>query len=769
MQYQHPDWNHTARRIAWRSRIETALLLVLGAVGIFLIARSILGAVRPPAGQGSPAPTPTEAGLIRAGSPEPAARAFLDAWRSADYDSMYALLAKASRESIPADAFRAYYDDVRVQATVRSLEYRLLSVDITPTDATVGFEVTLHTILVGDITRQPRLLMKNESGGWKVAWDGAAVLPELENGNRLAMHRETVARGNILDRNGLPLASELEMVDIGVIPGEITDEETVLARLGAALDLPRETIRRMYADAAPEQYVPIGDSSMADLAGSFDALTQLGGVYLHTSLDRYYFGGGVGEHVVGYTSKISKELLAQYQALGYSGGETVGATGIEFSAETDLAGRPGGTLYLTAADGSALQVLAKAEAGAARDVTLTLDRDLQAQIERTVLGTFNGAAVVLNRNTGEVLALASSKRFDSNLFTPGSFNGQYAVADVLNDPAGPLTNRATRGSYPLGSVFKIVTMAAGLESGLFTPNTVYDDSTGIFEGPGGFIGTDWTIEKDMKPHGKITLEQCLVQSCNPCFWNVGLTLYNRDPDLVPNMAKAFGLGSATGIPGLDETAGLVPDETWKLATDGTAWMPGDALNQAIGQGALQVTPLQVADFVAAVGNGGTLYRPQVIRSIAPPGGDPVFGFAPAVRGTLPVSPAHLDAIQRAMRGVVNDPKGTAYARFTGIASVVKIAGKTGTAQSGSADPHSWFVAYTNNLVKDKPDIAVAVIAEYAGEGSTYAARMTRRIIEIYFLGRPILLYPWESEYGVRGTDTPETPADSAPTDTPANP
>jgi penicillin-binding protein 2 len=766
MQYLHPDWDKTARRKAWRNRLEAAIILAVVAAGLYLLVRGLRsGPIAPPA-DASPAPTPTDSNHIQVPSPEPAARAFLDAWQNKNYDAMYALLSGASRTALPAEEFRAFYEEVRVQATVRSLEYRLLSVDVTPTDATVAFEVTLHTILVGDITESARLPLKAESDGWKVAWDGQSVLPQLENGNRLAMHREAPARGNILDRNGLSLAAEMEMVAIGVVPGEITDEETVLARLSTALDLPRELIRRMYADAAPDQYVPIGDAAMADIVGYFEALGQLGGVYLNTSTARYYYGGGVGEHVVGYTSKISSALLADYQALGYNGNETVGATGIERSAETDLAGRAGGTLYVTAADGTPLSILAKADPLPARDVTLTLDRDLQAQIERTVLGPYNGAAVVLNRNTGEVLAMVSSKRFDSNLFTPGSFNGQYALGEILNDSSSPLLNRATKGLYPLGSVFKIITMAAGLQSGLFTPNTVYDDATGIFNGPGGFVGTDWTIEKDMKPHGRITLEQCLVQSCNPCFWNVGLTLYNKDPDLVPNMAKAFGLGSPTGIPGLDENAGLVPDEIWKLATEGTAWMPGDALNQAIGQGMLQVTPLQVADFVAAVGNGGTLYRPQVIRSIAPPGGDPIFSLAPVVRGKLPVSAANLEAIQRAMRGVVNDPKGTARARFYGIADVVKTAGKTGTAQSGSADPHSWFVAYTTNQVKDKPDIAVAVIAEYAGEGSTYAARMARRVIEIYFLGHPIVLYPWEATFGLRGTATPEVTGEPSPTDTP---
>jgi cell division protein FtsI/penicillin-binding protein 2 len=168
-----------------------------------------------------------------------------------------------------------------------------------------------------------------------------------------------------------------------------------------------------------------------------------------------------------------------------------------------------------------------------------------------------------------------------------------------------------------------------------------------------------------------------------------------------------------------------------------------------------VTPLQVADFVAAVGNGGTLYRPQILLSIRPPIGDAVLTFKPEIRGMLPVKPENLKSVQRAMTAVVNNAKGTARHRFYQISDLINIAGKTGTAQSGYAYPHSWFVAYTFSEKPNKPDIAVAVIVEQIGEGSTYAAPMARRIIEIYFQGRPSAFYPWESEYGMRGTATPE--------------
>ncbi|MGB7538233.1 MAG: penicillin-binding transpeptidase domain-containing protein [Anaerolineales bacterium] len=763
MQYQHPEWDKTARSNAWKRRAETAVLAILVIAGVI----AVVGWLRPGfqlfPGSSASTLTPSETEIPHPPSPEGAARAFLDGWQSKDYSKMYSLLSTPARDALSEEEFTAFYKNVGLQTTLRSLDYAITSVEVTPTDATVQFEVTLRTVILGDITEPTRMLLKYQQDAWKVVWDGQTVLPDLENGNKLVLHREAPARGNIYDREGLPLAVEAEVVEVGVIPGEITDEDAVLARLSAALRVPRELIRLKIAESMPDEYLPVGETGAEDIPGGYESLAALGGVYVNTSTRRYYYGGGVGSTVVGYTSKISTELLADYLARGYSGNETVGMSGLEKSAEADLAGGQGGTLMLTGPDDTPLKILAKAEPKPAMDVYTTLDRDLQAQIERTVLGPYNGAVVVLNRNTGEVLAMVSSKRYDNNLFTPGSFNGGYLVQGILNDPDGPLNNRAATGSYPLGSVFKIITMAAGLESGLFTPESVYDDATGIYVGGDGVERTDWTVEKEMKPHGKITFEQCLVQSCNPCFWNVGETLYNKDPMRVSDMAAAFGLGSATGIPGLDEFAGVVP------GPGGTAWNVSHALDQAVGQGSLLVTPLQVADFTAAVGNGGTLYRPQILLSIRPPEGDPVLSFSPAVRGLLPLQPANLEVIQRAMRGVIYDPKGTARARFAGISGSVKIAGKTGTAQSGIEDPHSWFVAYTDNQGTSKPDIAVAVIAEYAGEGSTYAARMVRRVFEIYFFGRPSTLYPWESEYGIRATDTPEASEEPTPAPPPGNP
>jgi penicillin-binding protein 2 len=471
---------------------------------------------------------------------------------------------------------------------------------------------------------------------------------------------------------------------------------------------------------------------------------------------RYYHNSGTASQTLGYTLSISPENIDTYKREGYCGNERVGWAGVEKEEETLLAGEHGGALYIVSPQGQIVSNLAQKEEKLSSDVYLTLDKNLQNYAEQALAG-FTGAVVVIERDTGRVLAVASSPGFDPNLFDPLNRNNGDLLPNLLNDPERPIYNRATQGQYPLGSVFKVITFSAGLESGLYVPETTYDCQYDFTELADRVLH-DWTWDhcqsrtqrglfcntSDSQPSGLLTLSEGLMRSCNPWFYHIGLDLYrnNRGGDIA-FMARAFGLGSPTGIVGVEEEPGQILDAAGEI----------EATNQAIGQGDVLVTPLQVARFMAAIGNGGTLYRPQLIEKIVDPDGTVSQSFAPEIVGTLPIQPDRLKALQDAMVSVIRNQRGTAFFRIGEM--IIPAAGKTGTAESGiPGSPHAWFAGYTYNNFNGKPDIAVAVIVENIGEGSDFAAPIFRRVLESYYFGSPQVLYWFESGFGITRTPTP---------------
>lgn len=724
-------------------------------------------------GGGIPIPGfPTETSLPQpivtvssAPSADDAMAAYLEALKADDYNAMYSMLSKVSQDAITLEDFARKNRDTLNTMSAGSFDYEILSSLVNPYSSEVSYRINYHTALVGDITREMVARFTLENGEWKLNWDPALILPELAGGNILSMEYSIPSRGNIYDRDGDVLAAQSDAYAFSILPGNVTDDsrETLLSEVwnlcGNSPDLLRDEIFN-----TPAQYpIPLCVAS-ADESERIRSINPSGLQWTPFN-SRYYFEQGVGSNVVGYTTYISEENLDEYRRMGYQGSERIGADGIESWAEDYLAGQHGGTLYVTdPATGQIVTKVGESEPKPADSVYLTIDRDLQKNAQEAIKG-FTGAVVVLERNTGRVLAMASSPGFDANMFSTENPNGgaQYAALSQNS----PLLNRAAQGQYPLGSVFKIITMAAGMESGLYEANSTLDcryEWTRLSDQ----VRHDWTWQHcqdrlargqecntpDSIPSGQLTLPEGLMRSCNPFFWDIGYTLYqnNRSTDIA-NMARAFGLGQKTGIEQIPEQAGQILDPT----------DPIEVVNQAIGQGTVQVTPLQVARFIAAIGNGGTLFRPQLVEKIEPvEGGDPVVVFKPEAQATLPVQPFRMDVIKEAMVNVIRDSRGTANFRLRGLS--IPAAGKTGTAESGSGDPHAWFAGYTMaEEATGVPDIAVAVILENQGEGSDWAAPVFQRVLESYYYGSPRSVLWYESTFGV--TETP-TPFGGIPTETP---
>jgi len=696
-------------------------------------------------------------------STDAAMAAYLDAFKADNYNAMYGLISKVSQDAITLEDFARRNRDALNEMSAGSFDYEVLSSLVNPYAAEVAYRVTYHTALVEDIQREMVARLTLENGQWKLQWEGALILPELAGDNVLRMDYSVPTRGEIYDRDGDVLAAQSDAYAFHIIPGNVT-EESLGILLSEASNLCGNS-PELLAEAiinTPALYpIPLCEASEQESERIRSVLPS--GLEWETYNSRYYFEQGAGSNIVGYTQFISEEDLENYRRLGYRGDERVGATGIERWAEDYLAGQHGGILYVVnPSTGAIVTKVGESQPKPADSVYLTIDQNLQFYAEKAIEG-FRGAVVVLERDTGRVLAMASSPSFDSNIFSSNNPNGQARSAELIQ---GSLINRAAQGQYPLGSVFKVITMAAGMESGLYVPETTWDCQYDYTKLPDQ-VRHDWTWDHcqkrlqaglecdtpDSVPSGVLKLPEGLMRSCNPFFWDIGYTLFqNNRKDDIAKMARGFGLGQPTGIEQVEEESGQIVDPPTVI----------DVVNQAIGQGEVQVTPLQVATFMAALGNGGTLYRPQLVEKIQNIEGEPTAIFKPEARGTLPVTPERLQVIQDAMIAVVSDSRGTANFRLRGLQ--IPVAGKTGTAESGSGEPHAWFAGYT--LAGEStglPDIAIAVVLENAGEGSDYAAPVFKRVVETYYLGRPQTLYWFESNFGV--TETP-TPFGGIPTETP---
>jgi penicillin-binding protein 2 len=470
----------------------------------------------------------------------------------------------------------------------------------------------------------------------------------------------------------------------------------------------------------PVTKLPYGTS--AESLDKFYALSDLG-VVVREEAQRIYPNGDSAAHVLGYMAELTAEQLEELQTRGYRAGDTLGAFGLEAQFNEVLGGERGGSLTTITPEGTISRTIVEKPAQAGNDVILTLDIDIQKAAESS-LGERVGSIVVMDPRDNSVLALASYPRFNPQSLTDGLSNEEFN--QLANDGRLPFLHRPLLATYPPGSTFKPITLAAGMEKGGVSSSETFH-CVPVWTGLGeDFPKNNWqSVDR-----GYLTPAQGLMASCNPVFYEIALRLDNIDPAILPEFAHGFGFGALTGINALDEAPGVVPDEEWKEENRGEPWYSGDSVNMGIGQGFVLVTPLQLVNAYSAIAGEGVLRKPLLVKSIAEAGGAAAQEFTAEEIGPLPVSATTLAEIRSGLTLVTQNPGGTSYSIFA--SSPLDVAGKSGTAEDiAFGANHVFFVAYANRSAPS----AVTLVALEEGElSSTEAGPKARQVLEAALLG-----------------------------------
>ncbi|MDL1900117.1 hypothetical protein FBR02_05040 [Anaerolineae bacterium CFX9] len=713
---------------------------------LFLVCLALLAVACAPARSASQQPIPTLMSLpsrYPLESAERIAREFLQNWDDGNYEWMYDLITYASQETTPRDNFINLYADARQTMGLTDLLVEPTGIYRQQDEiAILTYNVTFQTTMgaFGDDARTLQMVVDERVQDWRVAWTPADLFPELSRGGRLQLQRSAPNRANIYDRDGDVLADQNgRVVSVNVVRQSAANYPDCLNTLSAALSQPVSDIQTRWEARPASELVEIGTIEAQAYVETHLALEQFCGATFNARPARRYPDGTVMPHIVGYVGFPDEAEIEGLRSAGFGADSIIGRSGVERTWDATLRGTPSTRLVIVNPSGVVLRELASSPAVPGQSLWLTIDSDFQRAVQQIVADAFTQAkdgwgavspgasVVVMDVNTGAILAMVSYPTFDNNVFTAfppmGRADALLQIQEYARDPRNPEVNRPTQGIYTLGSVMKTISAAAAADSGVYALDQRYM-CTGIWNRD--ITRYDWN-----SGHGMLTLAGSLTQSCNPYYYEVGYNLYMADPDLLPDYAERLGFGVPTGLLDLPELPGFIPTPQWFRASFGYEMPFSEEVNMAIGQGYVQVTPLQVARWFGAIANGGTLYRPYLVQQSGLIGDEITPAYQPLATETG-LRPEVIDTIQSGLCAVTTASFGTAEFVFRNSPlQSIGVCGKTGTAQTGPTGtlPHAWFAAYAPRV---NPEIAVAVMVETAGEGSAVAAPIARQVMEAYY-------------------------------------
>ena len=542
----------------------------------------------------------------------------------------------------------------------------------------------------------------------------------LAEGNRIRIIPAMALRGTFYDCNGELLVQNRPGFTVSLLPLTAPISEDVVQRLSGLLKVPAEDIEKKIASHSGFDPIRIKTDVTADIVSIIEEQKEnYPGVVIEILPIRDYMNKEEAAHTSGYVSEINDMELEKLKDKGYKSGDIIGKFGLEKIYDQELRGVNGGEQVEVDVSGKPVQIIGRKEPIPGDDLYLTIDKELQTAAEKAVdeqlklIHANAAAAVAMNPQTGEVLAIVSRPAFDPNLFAHGISTKDWNALN--NNPYHPMDNKAITGEYPPGSTFKIVTGTAALTEGVVTPEELIMDT-----------GHHWIIPKgnaEGEALGLINFRQAMAHSDNVYFYEMGNRL---GIDRLEKYARMFGLGKTTGIDLPYEASGLVANRKYKeLNFEDGEWYLSETFDAAIGQGFNLVTPLQAAMLMGEIAADGKRFRPHLVRRIVGPDGSTVKEFKPELLSTLEVSPSVLKLVQDGLHDVTK--YGTARSAFQGFP--IDIAGKTGTAENSHGRDHGWFVAYGPF---ENPSIVVAVIVEQGGFGSQSAVPIGRKILEAAF-------------------------------------